>query len=39
MRSQLWATTLWSTSYFIASWGGAPTSIVNQYIEQQNTPD
>ncbi|WP_374041587.1 transposase [uncultured Turicimonas sp.] len=39
IRSQLWSTTLWSPSYFIASCGGSPTSIINQYIEQQNTPD
>ena len=39
IRSQLWAATLWSPSYFIASCGGAPTSIINPYIEQQNTPD
>ena len=30
---------LWSPSYFAASCGGAPISIVRQYIEQQATPD
>ena len=30
---------LWSPSYFAASCGGAPISIVKQYIEQQATPD
>jgi putative transposase len=30
---------LWSPSYFAASCGGAPISIVRQYIEQQKTPD
>jgi putative transposase len=30
---------LWSPSYFAASCGGAPLSIVRQYIEQQRTPD
>jgi len=30
---------LWSPSYFAASCGGAPISIVRQYIEQQSTPD
>lgn len=30
---------LWSPSYFAASCGGAPTSIIRQYIEQQQTPD
>ncbi|WP_290137449.1 transposase, partial [Turicimonas muris] len=26
-------------SYFATSCGGAPISIIKQYIEQQNTPD
>ena len=30
---------LWSPSYFAASCGGAPISIIKQYIEQQQTPD
>ncbi|MDT4991928.1 MAG: REP-associated tyrosine transposase, partial [Actinoplanes sp.] len=29
---------LWSGSYFAGSAGGAPPSIVRQYIEQQNRP-
>jgi len=29
---------LWSGSYFTGSVGGAPLSIVRQYIEQQNRP-
>jgi putative transposase len=29
---------LWSGSYFAGSVGGAPLSIVKQYIEQQNRP-
>ncbi|PLY15525.1 MAG: IS200/IS605 family transposase [Sedimenticola sp.] len=29
---------LWSPSYFAASCGGAPISIIRQYIEQQQTP-
>ena len=29
---------LWSPSYFAASCGGASTSIIKQYIEQQQTP-
>jgi putative transposase len=28
----------WSPSYFAASCGGAPLSILSQYIEQQNRP-
>ena len=30
---------LWSPSYFASSCGGAPISIIRQYIEQQQTPD
>lgn len=30
---------LWSPSYFAASCGGAPISIIKQYIQQQKTPD
>ncbi|HEK3132177.1 TPA: IS200/IS605 family transposase, partial [Proteus mirabilis] len=29
---------LWSPSYFAGSCGGAPISIICQYIEQQETP-
>ncbi|MFG2075819.1 transposase [Nonomuraea maritima] len=29
---------LWSGSYFAGSVGGAPISILRQYIEQQNRP-
>lgn len=32
------ATKLWSGSYFAGSVGGAPLSMVSQYIEQQNHP-
>lgn len=28
----------WSPSYFAASCGGAPLSIIRQYVEQQRTP-
>src|SRR3954468_3802135 len=34
-----WKGVLWSPSYFAASCGGAPLSIVRQYVEQQRTPD
>lgn len=34
-----WRGVLWSPSYFAASCGGAPLSIIRQYIEQQRTPD
>ena len=35
----LWGNALWSPSYFSGSCGGAPISIIRQYIEQQNTPN
>ena len=34
-----WQGALWSPSYFAASCGGAPISIIRQYIEQQKTPE
>lgn len=34
-----WKGVLWSPSYFAASCGGAPISIIRQYIEQQKTPE
>ena len=39
VKSQLWGKDLWSPSYFASSCGGAPISIIRQYIEQQKTPD
>ena len=43
MRPELvrryWKGVLWSPSYFAASCGGAPLSIIRQYIEQQRTPE
>jgi putative transposase len=43
MRPELvrryWKGVLWSPSYFAASCGGAPISIIRQYIEQQQTPE
>lgn len=39
IASHYWKGVLWSPSYFAASCGGAPISIVRQYIEQQQTPD
>ena len=35
IRSKLWGNALWSPSYFAGSCGGAPISIIRQYIEQQ----
>lgn len=39
IQKKLWGGHLWSPSYFAASCGGAPISIIRQYIEQQQTPD
>ena len=39
VQDKLWAGALWSPSYFAASCGGAPISIIKQYIEQQDTPE
>ncbi|WP_302987528.1 IS200/IS605 family transposase [uncultured Parasutterella sp.] len=39
IQDKLWAGALWSPSYFAASCGGAPFSIIKQYIEQQDTPE
>jgi putative transposase len=39
LATHYWQGVLWSPSYFAASCGGAPISIVRQYIEQQKTPD
>jgi putative transposase len=35
----LWGKHFWSPSYFAASRGRAPLTIIKQYIEQQNRPD
>ncbi len=39
LAGRYWSDVLWSPSYFAASCGGAPISIVRQYIEQQKAPD
>ena len=46
VRKRLWGGALWSPSYFAGSCGGAPISIIRQYmshaahnVEQQQTPD
>jgi putative transposase len=39
LQKRLWRGALWSPSYFAASCGGAPISIIRQYIDQQRTPD
>jgi putative transposase len=38
IHNRYWKGVLWSPSYFASSCGGAPISIVRQYIEQQRTP-
>ena len=39
IREKLWGGALWSSSYFAGSCGGAPITIIRQYIEQQQTAD
>ena len=39
IQSKLWGNALWSPSYFAGSCGGAPISIIRQYIEQQQRPE
>lgn len=39
IQKALWGENLWSRSYFAGSCGGAPLSIIKQYIESQATPD
>ena len=38
LRKRYWKRALWSPSYFAASCGGAPISILKHYIDQQKTP-
>jgi hypothetical protein len=37
MEKRYWNNVLWSPSYFAASCGGAPLSIIKQCVEQQKT--
>lgn len=39
IEKHYWKGVLWSPSYFAASCGGAPISIVREYIKNQSTPD
>ena len=39
LRKKLFGNALWSPSYFAGSCGGAPISVLRQYIENQRTPD
>jgi putative transposase len=38
IQKKLWGGALWSPSYFASSCGGAPITLIRQYIEQQQTP-
>jgi putative transposase len=38
LRAAYRTPTLWSRSYFVATVGGAPLSVIKQYIEQQARP-
>lgn len=38
IQKALWKEVLWSPSYFAASCGGAPLQIIQEYIQQQNSP-
>lgn len=38
IQKALWGGSFWSPSYFAGACGGAPLSIIRQYIEQQQTP-
>ena len=38
LRQYLWGGHLWSPSYFAASAGGAPLTIIKEYITQQKRP-
>ena len=38
LQRKLWGGSLWSPSYFAGSCGGAPISVLQQYIENQRTP-
>lgn len=39
IQHALWGGSLWSPSYFAGACGGAPLSVIRQYIEQQKSPE
>ncbi|MEU4585897.1 IS200/IS605 family transposase [Kitasatospora aureofaciens] len=39
IRKYLWGAHFWSLSYFAASCGGVPLSIIKEYIENQKRPE
>ena len=38
IQNALWGSSLWSPSYFAGACGGAPLTVIRQYIEQQESP-
>lgn len=38
IQEALWGENLWSPSYFAGACGGAPLTVIGQYIEQQSSP-
>jgi putative transposase len=38
LQKKYWGAALWSPSYFAGSCGGAPISIIKEYIENQDSP-
>lgn len=38
LKKFFWKPVLWSRSYFVSSCGGAPLSVLKQYIQQQEAP-
>jgi putative transposase len=38
IQNALWGGSLWSPSYFAGACGGAPLTVIRQYIEQQESP-
>lgn len=38
LHKYIWMDSLWSSSYFAGSCGGAPLAVIKQYIKQQQTP-
>ena len=39
IQKALWREALWSPSYFAASCGGASLDLIQQYIQQQDSPN
>lgn len=39
IKDKLWGSALWTPSYFAGSCGGAPLSVIKEYIENQKRPD